>query len=68
MLLSEDVRDRCLADDDCFDAFLSSPIACAAASGRTLPPGPAERSVAEREGWIHLPAPDSLEKLAPEPG
>jgi hypothetical protein len=57
LILSDDVRSACIQDDDAFDAFISSLIACAAATGRTLQPSQEQRAAAAREGWIHLPAP-----------
>jgi hypothetical protein len=65
LILTSDVRDACVASDDALDAFVSSVVACAAATDRTLKPDRAQRGAAHREGWIHLPAPDSLESLAP---
>jgi Protein of unknown function (DUF429) len=61
--LTEDVREACLQDDDAFDSFICGLIARAAATGRTLLPLRARRATAEREGWIHLPVPDSIDRL-----
>lgn len=64
LILADDVRAACLQDDDAFDSFLSSLVARAAATGRTLKPLREQRVTAEREGWIHLPAPNSIDRLA----
>lgn len=61
--LTDEARAACLQDDDSFDSFLSSLVARAAATGRTLHPPLAQRTTAAREGWIHLPAPDSIQGL-----
>lgn len=61
------LREGCIASDDAFDAFVSSLVARAAATGRTLPPPDERRKAARREGWIQLPAPDSLASLAAPP-
>lgn len=52
------------ADDDDLDAFVSALVARAALVGKTdgIPRG--RQWVALREGWIHLPTPDSLPHLA----
>ncbi len=61
--LTDEVRAACLHDDDSFDSFLSSLVARAAATDKSLHPPLAQRTTAAREGWIHLPAPDSIEGL-----
>lgn len=61
--LTDEVRDACLQNDDAFDSFLCALIARAAATDRTLAPPGNQRAAAEREGWIHLPARDSLPRL-----
>jgi hypothetical protein len=43
----------------------SSLVACAAATDRTLRRDITQLGTAVFEGWIHLPAPDSFETLAP---
>jgi len=48
-------RDLCVASDDAFDAVVAGLVARAAALGRTVRPDAAQRAVAVREGWIHLP-------------
>jgi hypothetical protein len=65
LVLSEDVREACIDGDDAFDAFIASLVACAAATDSTFKPLVAQRGAAQREGWIHLPQPDSLASLAP---
>ncbi|MFE0751714.1 DUF429 domain-containing protein [Gordonia sp. NPDC058843] len=42
-------------DDDAFDAVITALIARAAQLGRTTSPTAADRPVAAREGWIHVP-------------
>jgi predicted nuclease with RNAse H fold len=64
LALSEDVREACAANDDAFDALVSSLVARAAATGRTLTPDPHQLDAARREGWIHLPEPDGLDDVA----
>lgn len=65
LMLSDDVRDACISDDDRLDALVASLVACAAATDRTLKPTILQRGAAQREGWIHLPSPDSILSLAP---
>jgi hypothetical protein len=61
---------RCTIDDDAFHAFdafdavVTALVARAGAVGLTDPPGPADRELAEEEGWIHLPVRGSLPFLA----
>lgn len=54
----------CIEDDDDFDAFVSALVARAAQVGRTDPIPRGMRWQAMREGWIHLPLPDSAGQLA----
>ena len=63
LLLTDDVREACLQDDDAFDSFLCGLVARATATDRTLLPSRDQRATAEREGWIHLPTPDSIDRL-----
>lgn len=49
-------RDRMIASDDDLDAVLSAVLAALATIGRTVPPLPDQRDVAQREGWIHIPS------------
>jgi predicted nuclease with RNAse H fold len=65
LVISADVRDACVANDDCLDALVASLVACAAATDRTYKPTVVQRGEAQREGWIHLPSPDSITGLAP---
>lgn len=51
-------------DDDIFDAVITALIARAAALGRTHHPSPEDRSIAVREGWIHVPS-CTLAEMAP---
>lgn len=48
-------RDLCVFSDDAFDAVIAGLVARASALGRTTRPDAAQRAVAGREGWIHLP-------------
>ncbi len=56
-----------LETDDGFDAFVSALVARAAAIEQTIPPPPEQREIAAREGWIHLPLPDSLATVLKSP-
>lgn len=54
-------QDRCRDSDDELDAFVCALVAKLAGEGRTIGPTSAavedlDRSVINREGWIHLPA------------
>jgi predicted nuclease with RNAse H fold len=64
MTLTDDVRQACVQTDDQLDAFVSALVACAAATGVTVTPRSGRLAAARREGWIHLPYPDSLSGLA----
>jgi predicted nuclease with RNAse H fold len=65
---SLDVRSEVIAlcekSDDALDALIASLIARCAALGLTVPPQDDRRDQARREGWIHLPLPGSLSRLA----
>ncbi|RVW02685.1 DUF429 domain-containing protein [Rhodococcus xishaensis] len=50
-----DLQETCEESDDAFDAVVAAVVARAAALGRTRLPDTADRDVAAREGWIHLP-------------
>jgi hypothetical protein len=65
LIVPEDVRSECIKNDDCLDALIASLVACAAATDRTIKPMLDQRGAAQREGWIHLPSPDSIVSLAP---
>ena len=56
--------DTCCASDDAFDALIAALTARAAARGLIDRCAPAQAAVASREGWIALPAGDSLDRLA----
>ncbi len=61
----DDARERCVENDDAFDAFLGALIARAAAVGATVwPETRPQWRAARAEGWIHLPRPGSLPELA----
>lgn len=62
--MSEDCRQACIDDDDDLDALVCALIARALQLGLTDPIPHSLRWAALREGWIHLPAADSLERLA----
>ncbi len=49
--------DHAAVTDHLVDALVASITAALAATGRTIPPPPAEREPARHEGWIHLPLP-----------
>lgn len=61
--ISDAARNACIDDDDDLDALVSALIARAAQNGHTDPIPPGMRWAAMREGWIHLPASDSLQQL-----
>ena len=58
------VCSTCCASDHALDALIAALIARAAALGLCEPPPPEHAAVAAREGWIALPAPDALDRLA----
>jgi hypothetical protein len=63
--LDEDVRNACLderAGSHALDSLVAALVARAVWCGRT--DSPADHELARREGWLHLPEPDSLDKLA----
>ena len=60
----ESARNMCRLSDHAFDALISALVARAAAGGLTDPPPADATRAAATEGWIHLPAGDSLEGLA----
>ncbi|MGV9711554.1 DUF429 domain-containing protein [Gordonia sp. NPDC003424] len=51
-------RERMTHDDNAFDAVITALIARASALGRTHLPEAADRDIAAREGWIHVPTCD----------
>lgn len=68
LILDTGARAACTESDDALDALISSLVARAAAIGSTRGPSLEERERARHEGWIHLPAPDSLASLLGPPG
>lgn len=58
------VCSTCCASDHALDALIAALIARAAALGLCEPPAPEHAAVAAREGWIALPTPDALDRLA----
>jgi hypothetical protein len=64
--LSDDAWKICLRVDHCLDALICAVIARTAALGRTLRRA-GSAAVLEREGWIELPEPGSLDALAAVP-
>ncbi len=61
--LSADFRESCNDNDDVLDALVCALIARSAEKGKVDPIPPGSRWAAAREGWITLPAPDSLSSL-----
>lgn len=61
--VSPDFEKQCLDDDDMLDAYLCALLARAVHVGRSDPIPRGMRWLALREGWIHLPATDSLSRL-----
>jgi len=61
--IPDGVRVACIASDDRLDALVAGLVAYAAATGRTGRPPSQLLPAARREGWIHLPAADSLADL-----
>lgn len=62
--VSDSYFERCVRDDDDFDAFVCALVARALALGLTDPVPRGQAWLALREGWIHLPAPGSAAQLA----
>jgi hypothetical protein len=60
------LREAFEASDDLLDAFIASLTARAAFLGLTALPTDQQRENASREGWIHVPAAESLARLAPD--
>jgi hypothetical protein len=58
-------RELCARVDDAFDALVAALVGRAALLGLTDPPPAELREQAAEEGWIHLPCPGSLPRLAP---
>ncbi len=57
-------RAACVESDDCLDALVCALVARAADRGLTIPAFDEQSAVARVEGWIHLPRPGTLSKLA----
>jgi hypothetical protein len=55
--------DDCIKWDDCLDALVCALVGRAAAREHTVTPCADDRRLALAEGWIHLPAEDSLGQL-----
>jgi predicted nuclease with RNAse H fold len=64
---SDDVWHDCEKSDDVLDALVAALVARAAATGHCDPIPLAMVATARREGWIHLPHPDSLPLLVTTP-
>ena len=58
------VEHEAVANDHVLDAIVCALIALAARTGRTIGPVGAQREVAQREGWIHVPT-GALDTLRP---
>ncbi|MFT3829387.1 MAG: DUF429 domain-containing protein [Opitutaceae bacterium] len=50
-----EIPSDCTSSDHAFDALVAALTARCCATGQTLAPSSAERAIAAREGWIHLP-------------
>jgi hypothetical protein len=62
--ISEAQRGAIANSDDCLDALACALVARAAATKSTvLPDTPEHETLARIEGWIHLPEPNSLQRL-----
>lgn len=59
----DDHAETMARDDDAFDAVITALIARAAQLGRTTSPDDADRPVAAREGWIHVPTAELAELI-----
>ena len=63
LTLSDEDWSRCRMSDDLLDALLASLVARTAAIGCCEPIPPADRGLANEEGWIALPRSETLDKL-----
>lgn len=63
LILSEEVRRKCLESDDMLDALVAALVARGAARRRCQPVAPDDRRLAKEEGWIACPHANSLERL-----
>lgn len=64
VVIDDDSFERCVSDDDDLDALICALVARLVELGKCSEIPPGMRWAAVREGWIHLPYPDSLEQLA----
>lgn len=64
LVLSSSDRKQLAADDNATDALVAALVARSAAVGGCEPIPPGQIDVAKREGWIALPKPNSLLRLA----
>lgn len=64
LIVPDPARSAMLDSDHALDAFICALVAYAAAIGETYPPGINQLGAARREGWIHVPYPDSLFNLS----
>lgn len=64
LVIPKTAEQLCNQNDHAFDALICALIARAAALDLTERPAANELATAQREGWIALPAPDSLALLA----
>jgi hypothetical protein len=62
--LDRPARHLCGVSDDALDALVAALVARAAALGLCEPPPPEHAARAAREGWVALPSPDALDRLA----
>jgi len=68
LVLSTETAALCARDDDAFDALVAALVARAAALGLTVRPSPDQAARAGIEGWIAVPLPGSLGRLADAAG
>lgn len=64
LVLTSDRRAQLTENDNCADALIAALVARAAALGLCEPIPAEQMEVAQREGWIAVPQPDSLPWLA----
>jgi predicted nuclease with RNAse H fold len=57
-------REACVVSDDALDAVICALVARAAALDMTWPPPAESVDVVRREGWIHVPKPETFPELA----
>ncbi|MFF4585985.1 DUF429 domain-containing protein [Streptomyces sp. NPDC001388] len=61
----DEARRVCAASRDAYDALVCALVARAVGLRLTTAPGPEDAEAARVEGWIHIPAPGTLERLRP---